>query len=104
MIKLRPPTRYTIYDNGNNCKLLFSMLYNEFSIDHEPTTVKHPQVNAILEHLHGELGNMLHTAELKGENDFDSTGRRQFIIDAAWAVCLAHHTRWDSLPRVAVFG
>ncbi len=35
-----------------------------YGIKREPTSVKNPQANAILERIHGVLGNMLRTSEL----------------------------------------
>ena len=42
-----PRCQYIIYDNGS--KLHFKALCESYEIKHKPTSVKNPQVNAILE-------------------------------------------------------
>jgi hypothetical protein len=59
-----PRCRYIIYDNGSEFKLHFQSLCNTYKIKRKPTSVKNPQANAILEHIHGVLGNMLRTSKL----------------------------------------
>ncbi len=55
---------YLIYNNGSKFKLHFWSLCNTYyGIKHKPTSVRNPQANAILEHIHVVLGNMLRTSE-----------------------------------------
>jgi hypothetical protein len=44
-----PRCRYLVYENGSEFKLNFEYLCDSYSIKHMPTTIKNPQVNAILE-------------------------------------------------------
>ena len=53
-----------IYDNGSEFKLYFRELCDSYSIKRKPTTVKNPRANAVLERVHGILGNMMQTAGL----------------------------------------
>ncbi len=55
---------HLIYDNGSEFKLHFKYLCESYGIKHKPTTVKNPQANGLLEHVHQVLGQMLCTAEL----------------------------------------
>ncbi len=59
-----PRCWYIIYNNGNKFKLHFQSLWDTYGIKRKPTTVKIPQANAILEHIHAVLGNMLRTSNL----------------------------------------
>ena len=52
-----------IYDNGSEFKLHFEHLCDSYGINRKPTTVKNPQVNAILQRVHQVIGQMLHTAK-----------------------------------------
>ncbi len=59
-----PRCCYKIYNNGSEFKLHFQSLCNTYGIKCKPTSVKNPQGNAILERIHGVLGNMSRTSEL----------------------------------------
>ncbi len=91
---------YIIYNNGSKFKLHFWSLCDTYGIKREPTSVKNPQANAILERIHAVLGNMLHTSnESVKANDI-----HVFISDAAWAVCSTYHTALKASPGAAIFG
>jgi hypothetical protein len=49
----------------------------------KPTTVKNPQANGILEHVHQILGQMLRTAELDLANSVASNDVDVFLDNAA---------------------
>ena len=66
-----PCPRKIIFDNGNEFKNDFLPLLRDFSNKPTPTTIKNPQANAILEHVHQVLGDMLHTKNLQ-QYDFDA--------------------------------
>ncbi len=55
---------YIIYNNGSEFKLNFEYLCITHGIKSNPTMVKNPQANAILQCLHQVLAQMLRTAEL----------------------------------------
>jgi hypothetical protein len=69
----------------------------------KPTSVKNPQANAILEHIHGVLGNMLRTSELNIAESVRAIDIDVFLSDAAWAVCSTYHTVLKASPGAAVF-
>jgi hypothetical protein len=58
-----PRCCHLIYNNRSEFKLYFEYLCKSYGIKCKPTTVKNPQGNGMLEHLHQVLGQMLHTAE-----------------------------------------
>ncbi len=99
-----PHCRYIIYDNGSEFKLHFQFLCDTYGIKHKPTSVKNPQANAILEHIHGVLGNMLHTSELDMAELVKASDIDVFLSDAAWAVCSTYHTVLKASPGAAIFG
>ena len=47
-----PCCQYIIYDIGSEFKLNFKALCDSYGIKRKPTSVKNPQANAILEHVH----------------------------------------------------
>ncbi len=73
-------------------------------IKHKPTSVKNPQANAILERIHGVLGNMLRTSKLNMAELVKTSDIDFFLSDAAWAVCSTYHTVLKASPGAAIFG
>jgi hypothetical protein len=69
-----------------------------------PTSVKNPQANAILEHIHAVLGNMLHTSKLDMAKMVKASDIDNFLSDAAWSVCSIYHTVIKTSPGAAIFG
>jgi hypothetical protein len=69
-----------------------------------PNSVKNPQANAILEHIHAVLGNMLHTSELDMAKMVKARDINVFLSDAAWAVRSTFHTVLKAFPGAAIFG
>jgi hypothetical protein len=70
----------------------------------KPTSVKNPQVNAILERIHAVKGNMLRTSELDMAEMVKPSDIDVFLSHAAWAVCSTHHTVLKASPGAAIFG
>ncbi len=93
-----------IYDNGSEFKLHFQSLCNTYGIKHKPTSVKNPQVNAILERIHAVLGNMLRTFKLDMAKMVKSSDIDVFLSDAAWAIRSTYHTVLKASPGAAIFG
>jgi hypothetical protein len=73
-------------------------------IKRKPTSVKNPQANAILEHIHNVLGNMLRTSELEMAEMVKASDIDVFLSDAAWVVCSTYHTVLKASPGAAIFG
>jgi hypothetical protein len=61
-------------------------------------------VNAILEHIHTVLGNMLHTSQLDMAETVKASDIDVFLSDAAWAVRSTYHTVLKANPGAALFG
>ncbi len=98
-----PQCRHLIYNNGSDFKLHFEYLCESYSIKRKPTTVKNPQANGILEHVHQVLGQMLHTAELDMANLVTSNDVDVFLDNAALAICSTYHTVLKASPGAAIF-
>jgi hypothetical protein len=99
-----PRCQYIIYNNGSEFKLHFQSLCDTYGIKRKPTSVKNPQANALLEHIHGVLGNMLRTSELNMVELVKASDINVFLSDTAWAVCSTYHTVLKASPGAAIFG
>ncbi len=99
-----PHSCYTIYNNGSEFKLHFQSLCDTYGIKHKPISVKNLQVNAILECIHGVLGNMLRTFKLDMAESVKASDIDIFLSDAAWVVCSTYHTVLKASPGAAIFG
>jgi hypothetical protein len=93
-----------VYDNGRKFKLHFFSLCDAYGIKCKPTSVMNPQANAILEHIHAVLGNMLHTSKLDMAKTVKSSDIDVFLSDATWDVCSTYHTVLKASPGAAMFG
>jgi hypothetical protein len=82
-----PRCCYLIYKNGSEFKLNFEYLCESYVVKREPTTVKNPQANAILECVHQVLTQMLCTAELDIAKSVTPDDIDVFLDNAAWAIC-----------------
>jgi hypothetical protein len=75
-----------------------------YRIKRKPTSVKNPQANAILGHIHGVLQNMLRTSKLDMAELVKASDIDVFLSDAPWAVCSTYHTVLKASPGAAIFG
>jgi hypothetical protein len=99
-----PRCCYLIHDNGSEFKLHFKYLCESYGIMRKPTTVKNPQANGILEHVHQVLGQMLRTAELDMADSVTPDDVNVFLENAAWAIRSTYHTVLKASPGATIFG
>ncbi len=67
-----PRPRRVVYDNWSEfIGFEFQELLKSYGIDPQPTTVKNPQANSVIECLHLTLGNQLCCTTFKGANFLD---------------------------------
>ena len=92
-----------IYDNGSEFKFHFKELCDSYQLKRKPTTVKNPQANAILEHMHGVLADMMRTSDINMSQTVDPDDIDAFLTNAAWSICATHHTVLQSSPGAAIF-
>jgi hypothetical protein len=93
-----------VYDNGSEFKLNFEYLCDSYGIKHKPTTIKNPRGNAILEHVHQVLRQMLRTAEIDMADSETPDDVDVFLDNTAWAICSTYHTVLKASPGAAIFG
>jgi hypothetical protein len=99
-----PRAKTIVYDNGSEFKLYFEELCDSYNLKRKPTSVKNPQANAILERIHGVLGDMMRTSGLDMADTVTPDDVDQFLTDAAWAIRSTYHTVLKSSPGAAIFG
>ncbi len=98
-----PRCCYIIYNNGSEFKLNFEYLYETYGIKRKPTTIKNPQANAILEHLHQVLGQMLCTSKLDMAKTITPDDVNVFLNNVAWGICSTYHTVLKFSPGAVIF-
>jgi hypothetical protein len=81
-----------------------SALCNTYGIKDKLTSVKNPQANAILEHIHAVFTNMLHATELNMAKLVKASDINVILSDAEWAICYTYHTVLKASPGAAIFG
>ncbi len=99
-----PRCCYIIYNNGSEFKLNFEYLCATYGIKRKPTRIKNPQANTILECLHQDLAQMLHTSELDMDKTITPDDVDVFLDNAAWAIHSTYHTVLKASPGAAIFG
>jgi hypothetical protein len=95
---------YIIYNNGSEFKLNFEYLCVTYGVKHKPTMTKNPQANAILEHLHQVLAQMLCTSKVNMAETVTPDDADVFLNKGAWAICSTYHTVLKASPGVVIFG
>jgi hypothetical protein len=65
--------------------------------------VKNLQVNAMLEHMHQVLGQMLRTAEIDMAKSVTPDDINLLLDNATWAICSTYHTVLKTSPGAAIF-
>eukprot|EP00804_Cyclotella_cryptica_P024151 CCRYP_015589-RA/>CCRYP_015589-RA protein AED:0.26 eAED:-0.05 QI:0/-1/0/1/-1/0/1/0/187 len=98
-----PCSQYIIYNNGSEFKLHFKTLCNSYGLKRKPTSVRNPQVNAILERVHQTIMAMLRRADLDMADTVNASDIVDFLTNAAWAVCSTYHTVLKTSPGAAIF-
>jgi hypothetical protein len=93
-----------VYGNRSEFKLHFEYLCKSYGIKHKPTMVKNLQANAVLEHLHQVLGQMIRTAEIEMTKSVTTDDVNVVLDNAAWAICSTYHTVLKASPAAAIFG
>ena len=99
-----PKAMSIIYDNGSEFKLYFEQLCESYSLKRKPTTVKNPQVNAILERMHAVLSDMIRTSELDMQETCTPEMIDDVITNVGWAIRSTYHTVLGTSPGAAIFG
>ena len=96
--------RFTIYDNGSKFKLSSQHLCDSYGIKRNPTRIKNPQENSILEHVHQIIMTMCCIAELDMHDTKLPEDVINFLAKTSWAICSNYHTALKASPGAAIFG
>jgi len=98
-----PRPRRVIYDNGSEfIGFEFQELLESYGIEPQPTTVKNPQANSVIERLHLTLGDQLRCTTFKGTNFLDDVN---IIVQAcAYAARAAVPSNNPYSPAQLTFG
>ena len=93
------------YDAGSEFKAEFkSMISEEYHIKAKPITVRNPQANAIIERVHGVIGDMIRTFDTSTINESDKDPFEGFVSAICWAIRSTYHTTLKATPGQLVFG
>ena len=79
------------------------MVKREYGIRAQPTTVRNPQANAILERIHQVIGNMVRTFELEDSYVDEDDPWIGILSAVAFAVRSTYHTTLQATPGQLVF-
>jgi transposase InsO family protein len=102
----RPTT--VIHDAGTEFGQEFSDLLSSYGIHEVTTTVKNPRANAILERVHGVIGDMLRTYDFEHQKLDSWAKERQdpfdgFLAAVSFAIRATYQTSIGTSPAAMVF-
>ena len=97
---------YITFDGGPEFKKEFrDLLRAEYlSIKPKPSSKRNPQANAILERVHGNVGNMILTFELEDIELDEDDPFCGLISVVGFAIRSTYHTTLQATPGQLVFG
>ena len=81
------------------------MIQDDYGIKRRPTTSKNPQANAILEHIHQVIGNMIKTFEVYNREDLDQEDPWSGMLTAImFGLRSTFHSTLKATPMQLVYG
>ncbi|MFM7186493.1 MAG: hypothetical protein ACKO14_01615 [Armatimonadota bacterium] len=93
------------YDAGPEFKAEFqSLIKDEYGIEPKPITIRNPQANAIIERIHGVIGDMFRTFDMSSIDEKSSQPFEGLVSAICWAVRSTYHTTLAAPPGQTVFG
>ena len=79
------------------------MLLKSFGIKQKTATVKKPNTNGIIEHVHGVINDIIRTQELNSR-DFEPVNPwGDILVELSWAIRSLYHTMLNTTPGKLVF-
>ena len=85
-------------------KTNFRYVIEDYGIKAQPSTVKNPQANSILERVHQVLADMLRCKDVSKLSLESSDPWSQLLSSVAWAIRSTTHTTLGATPAQVVFG
>jgi len=98
-----PRPQIVVFDNGTEFSSKFYELLQSYGIQPKATTIKNPQSNAIVEHVHLTISNSLRAMTLS-QRAFDDTTIHGILQSIAWALRTTLHTSLRTSPGQLAFG
>ncbi len=94
------------YDRGTEFMAEFAdMCKDDYGIKCKPITVRNPQANSILEHVHQTIGNMIRTFQVQDNLYMDPDDPWMGILNnVMFATRATYHTTTQATPSQLVFG
>ncbi|MFM8622685.1 MAG: RNase H-like domain-containing protein, partial [Holophagaceae bacterium] len=81
------------YDAGPEFKAEFQkMIREEYGIKGKPITIRNPQSNAMIERIHGVVGDMIRTFDMSTIDEDDDNPFEGLVTAICWAVRSTYHT------------
>jgi hypothetical protein len=75
---------------------------DDYGLKIKAITTRNPQANAIIEHVHQTIGNIIRTFNVQTMDSNDPWAR--ILTAPMFAVCTTYHTTLQALPMQLVFG
>lgn len=92
------------YDAGPEFKAEFQkMIREEYGIKGKPITIRNPQSNAMIERIHGVVGDMIRTFDMSTIDEDDDNPFEGLVTAICWAVRSTYHTTLQATPGQIVF-
>jgi hypothetical protein len=93
------------FDAGTEFKAEFrKMIEEDYHIKAKPITIRNPQANAIIERIHGVVGDMIRTFNVNELDNAHNHPFEGFVASICWAVRSTYHTTLNATPGQLVFG
>eukprot|EP00957_Ditylum_brightwellii_P107334 8190249-Ditylum_brightwellii.AAC.1 len=99
-----PRPRKIIYDNDGEFKKDFTQLCKDFGLKSKTTTIRNPQANAVLDHVHQVVGNMLCTQELEKRSFTKDDPWGEVLASTTWAISSTYHAMLGATPGQLIYG
>ena len=89
---------------GLEFKKDFRHIFKDYGVNSKPTTIKNPQANSNLEHVHLVLANMLRASNIANLQLSTEDPWTEVLASVAYAIRSTYHTTLQATPAQLVFG
>ena len=93
------------FDGGPEFKREFKeLIEKEYQLKAKPSSVRNPRANAIIERVHGVVGDMIRTTDTDSIDEKDKDPFIGVVSAVCWAIRSTFHTTLQATPGQLVFG